>query len=371
MSASQSEPSRPWPMAEEIVIVEAEDRALQQRREGQIVLRQQQAVAERHQVHHRKLRGQSHAVGACDGNAKALQRAHHRRGEGCALAHQDENVGGADRPALRGERLAAVEPMPDLPRDPVGQHHGGRRRARAFAERLPGWGGIALLGLDHRPDLDETGLALAMGEMTDGLRFGGEAAGALAIGEDQVYRFENHAGAAEGEGKRRFDPGLLRRAGPGRIAPTRLGELARIGALKAVDRLLLVADGEQRPLAVLDAFAGEELGRERLDQRPLRGARILRLIDKDVIDSGVEPEQYPGGGVRALEQRRGARDQPVEIDGGALGFFLLITLDDRIGETEEGGGRQDDLQRAAPDLQRGEIVARAAELVGKARIGLA
>ena len=122
---------------EEIIVIKAEDRALEQRGERQIVLGQQQAIAERHQIHHRELLGQLHPVGAGDRNAGIFQRPHHGRGEGRALAHQDEDVGRADRPTLRSERLALIEPVADLAGDPVGERDGGRRAARAFGETAP------------------------------------------------------------------------------------------------------------------------------------------------------------------------------------------------------------------------------------------
>ncbi len=52
---------------EEIVIVKIEGGTFQQRRQSQIVLGQQQAVAQRQKVHHRKLIGELHAVRARDG----------------------------------------------------------------------------------------------------------------------------------------------------------------------------------------------------------------------------------------------------------------------------------------------------------------
>ncbi len=123
----------------------------------------------------------------------------------------------------------------------------------------------------------------------------------------------------------------------GGIVAAGLGELARIGALKTIDRLFLVADGEQRAEPVVNALAGEKLRRQRTHQRPLRRARILRLIDENMAQIGVQPEQHPGGGVGALEQGGGAGDQPVEIDGGALGLGVLVALDDGVGR--DGTGR--------------------------------
>ena len=92
---------------EQSVVVEAEQRALQHDGERQIVLRHQQHIGERHQVLHRELIGEQHAVGARDRHAAPLQRADHRRGEGIAPAHQDQNIAGLDR---RGLAQASCSP---------------------------------------------------------------------------------------------------------------------------------------------------------------------------------------------------------------------------------------------------------------------
>ena len=69
---------------------------------------------------------------------------------------------------------------------------------------------------------------------------------------------------------------------------------ARVGALKAVDRLLRVADREDRAEAVAGALAGEELLGQRGDDRPLLGVGVLRLVDQDVVEAAIELEQHPG-----------------------------------------------------------------------------
>ena len=63
---------------EQLVLVDAEQRALQHRRQRQIVLRQQQRVGQHHQVHHRDVLGQHQPVGAGDRDALVLQRADDR-----------------------------------------------------------------------------------------------------------------------------------------------------------------------------------------------------------------------------------------------------------------------------------------------------
>ena len=60
---------------------------------------------------------------------------------------------------------------------------------------------------------------------------------------------------------------------------------ARIRTLKTVNGLLLVADHEQRPRSVRPcALARSYLPRECINDAPLHRARILSLIDQDVVD---------------------------------------------------------------------------------------
>ena len=89
---------------EELVLVEPDQRALQQRGEREVVLRQQQEAAERQQVRDRELLGQHHAVDAGDRQAALLQRAHQRVDEAVAPAHQHQDVARLDG------AVAAVEP---------------------------------------------------------------------------------------------------------------------------------------------------------------------------------------------------------------------------------------------------------------------
>ena len=56
---------------QQLLFAQPEQRALEHRGERQVVLGQQQRVAQRHQVHHRDLVGQHEAVGAGDRHAAA------------------------------------------------------------------------------------------------------------------------------------------------------------------------------------------------------------------------------------------------------------------------------------------------------------
>src|SRR5438046_8065825 len=93
---------------------------------------------------------------------------------------------------------------------------------------------------------------------------------------------------------------------------------AGIGALEAVDRLLCVADRENRAVALTPhaALAGEKLVRERFDDVPLVGVRVLRLVDQDVIEPAIELEQHPRRDARPPQEferldRKSTRLTPV------------------------------------------------------------
>ena len=61
---------------------------------------------------------------------------------------------------------------------------------------------------------------------------------------------------------------------------------------------------------------GKEVGGQRLDDRPLLGARVLALVDQQMIDLLVELEVDPGDEARPAEQRQRAGDQVVVVEPG-------------------------------------------------------
>lgn len=64
----------------------------------------------------------------------------------------------------------------------------------------------------------------------------------------------------------------------------------RIGALKAVNRLLWVADRKDGSDALAGAGAGEEFLGQQADDFPLLWVGILRLVDQDVIEPAIKLE---------------------------------------------------------------------------------
>src|SRR5262249_32939318 len=84
-----------------------------------------------------------------------------------------------------------------------------------------------------------------------------------------------------------------------------IGEMAserfRVRSLEAEDRLLLVADREQGPRSCTFtcAAAGEEFLGELVYDLPLLGARVLRLVDENMVETAIELVENPGGGIGA------------------------------------------------------------------------
>ena len=73
-------------------------------------------------------------------------------------------------------------------------------------------------------------------------------------------------------------------------------EASRRGALEREDRLLLVADREDRARDVPRAPAPAVNSADQLrDDLPLLRARVLRLVDQHVVDAEVELVVHPGG----------------------------------------------------------------------------
>ena len=93
--------------------------------------------------------------------------------------------------------------------------------------------------------------------------------------------------------------------GPVAELPVGGGECPRIGALEAEDRLLLVAHRKQRARLGACALAGEEFLGQRRDNGPLRRARVLRLVDQQVVEAAIELVEHPGGDARAGQQAAG------------------------------------------------------------------
>ena len=118
---------------------------------------------------------------------------------------------------------------------------------------------------------------------------------------------------------------------------------AGIGALEAVDRLLCVANRENRAVALTPhaALAGEKLVRERFDDVPLVGVRVLRLVDQDVIEPPIELEQHPRRDARPPQEFERLHHEIVEIEEPMQSFAFFIGAQHGIPEPEQRDRRLD------------------------------
>ena len=141
------------------------------------------------------------------------------------------------------------------------------------------------------------------------------AARGFGVCEDRIDKRQHRHDRSEGDIERTVMPGALRRAHavPQPLPPVVEG--AEIGPLEAVDRLFAVTDREDRAaerillglrLHLPRAGAGEEFGRQAAGDGPLRGRRILHLIQQKMIEpwsSLKRTQAAPGSRSNSLERR--------------------------------------------------------------------
>ncbi len=117
-----------------------------------------------------------------------------------------------------------------------------------------------------------------------------------------------------------------------------LREAFRPCALKRVDRLLFIAHGKERATPHAGAFTGKKIRCERLDDRPLHRACVLRFVNENMVDALIELVVNPGAGRIPIEQIGGALDQVVEIELASLLFQILEIADQPLGQHERALG---------------------------------
>src|ERR1700722_15804709 len=101
-------------------------------------------------------------------------------------------------------------------------------------------------------------------------RPGDQAGGRLRVGEDGVDKAQHLGRGAPAVLQRRLEEVAAGRLDLAAITVRLDGELLRLRALKGIDRLLAVADGEEGALgAPLTACAGEELTGQGVQNLPL------------------------------------------------------------------------------------------------------
>ena len=329
---------------QQIVVVEAEQRRLEHAGERQVVLRQAEEIAERHQVLHGDLLGQHQAVGARDLDAARLEGGDHGGRERRALAHQYEDVAGADGPVLGRQHLRRTRASRGWSGRCAPPAAPPARTRLASASGDQGSAGLTCSAfsvgqISISPAWPARWATCRIGvaeEVTPGVRARSAKTPSTAASSGSTARNDKFSGTRRSS--RPASEALLRE----RIAHA--GEHGGRRTLEAVDRLLLVADGEQRAHLLARAAAGEELLGQRADHVPLHRARVLRLVDQDVVEAAVELVEHPlhrlGGG----EKAGGLADQVLEVERGAARLGGRVAVEHVAAEPQQRHRRLDDHQ---------------------------
>ena len=172
-----------------------------------------------------------------------------------------------------------------------------------------------------------------------------------------------------------LQPVRLQRFGRGSQPFAKLGlhtvELARVGPLEGIDRLLLVADDKDRPPHVgARADPTGKFLRQPRDDLPLHRAGILRLVQQDMVDSTIEPKQHPGRHVPAGQKVDRLQDQIIKVEPAAPLLGLCIGGQHDLGEIVQGPRGTQRTQRQPrfargfdpehPGFERGHCIAQRA-----------
>ncbi len=324
---------------EELVLVEADQRRFEQAGEVEVVLRQQHEARHGQQILDRELLTEIEPVDACDLDIRALELADQRIHELVAPAHQHHQMARVQELAATGAAFLADQALGvngDQPCQPL-----MRCAARAAGGFDVGRVDLGLVRGDQRPQLDPARRLLAARQMQDAEAGLGDAARGVVLAENPVDSIEYGRCGAERHGQLDRHERLAGELGPFLEPQAHVGELARIGALEAEDRLLGVTDGEHRAVSIDRAGADEEFLGEAADHLPLVGIGVLRLVDQHVVDSAIELVEYPGGALRALQQPAGRHDQVVVVEHGPAPLGRVIALGDVEAEPQQGQGEID------------------------------
>ena len=118
---------------------------------------------------------------------------------------------------------------------------------------------VGRLDLDQGPDLDQAGVGGLEAVVRRPAVSADHAVARLGLGKHRIDQIEDRLGRAEGPAERLFAPRLPAAARTGFECLPEPTIARHVGALHAHDRLLLVADHEQRAPHLPRACADEEL----------------------------------------------------------------------------------------------------------------
>ena len=118
--------------------------------------------------------------------------------EGVAALDQNQHIARPDRPALRLQHLALVQPAAERAGDGIG--HPAHRVVLGFAHhrRHPGIVRVQLFGHRQRPDFHHPGLTDAGRLVPEGPAGFDHAVGRRLAGEDRIHRIQHRADRPEG-----------------------------------------------------------------------------------------------------------------------------------------------------------------------------
>ena len=315
----------PMRQGKDLAFGQPEDRRAQRGGQRQLVRLGHDRRDQRQKVAHRDMRAHLQPVGARDRHPRLAQRLDHRVEHRPAPPHQDQHVARPDRLPAAGQVAVAARQVPQPLRDLPGEQNFGRRRRRRVGGDVPRHRlGLVRLGADERPELDAPGHVALERLVLRGM--------GVEQPVDQRQDRRRRAERIQQLAILEHLPDILQR----RAVAFGLGpEMGRVGALEGIDRLLLVADDEDRAQHVARALPGEELGGQRVDHLPLLGAGVLRLVDQHVVDPAVELVAHPFGRPAARQHQAGAADHVVVIQQPQRLLARLVGGDEAGGEAAQ------------------------------------
>ena len=274
-------------------------------------------------------------------STRRAARAPSRTRDGCRATEQDGDVRRLRRPARAGQPIAngrAPDQPGDFGADPLGRVGDALADDDAktgLASSVGGWfdsrqrsqakpaAGLAIDSTRSTPP----GRRLARGGRhraastraeTDRSRRSGTGparSGAFSIGAEHIVHERRESRGAGAKADRNRPPRivLLAQAGDER---RRLVEHRDVGVAESVDRLLPVADDEDRRLDGVGggAEALAPVAHQLRDQLPLRAAGVLELVDEHVAIARLEPEPALRELVHVLQQLHRSLEHAREVE---------------------------------------------------------
>src|SRR5262245_14800800 len=159
------------------------------------------------------------------------------------------------------------------------------------------------------------------------------------MAKNGIDRLQHRCCRPEGYLERNAAPVLPRLSNALFEMPVHLEKGSWIRALKAVDGLLCIADGEDCAEVVPGALTREELLGQSRDDGPLLRVRVLRFVDQNTIETAVELEQHPGRDPGPPQQIERDGHEVIIIEHTLHPLALGIGVHQRAAEPGQGPAR--------------------------------